>query len=122
MSLDMFGHIDDVFTSTIGTRTAYSGGGYVDGKWTEGIPSLSEHNVNVQPLNMKQIETLQIGGERIKDYRQVWVNDGSIADIAESDTWVFTGVEGSFKTTQLDNRVPFGRNYCKFIAVRIDPS
>lgn len=126
MSLDMFGHIDETFTSSIGTRIARSGGDYVNGRWVEGIETESPHNVNIQPMNMKQIQTLQIGGERIQDYRNVWVNDGLIGEIAESDTWTFIGIEGTFKTTMLDNRAnylePYNRNYCKFVAVRIDPS
>lgn len=119
VSLDMVGHIDDVFTSTVGTRTP-QGGSYVDGKWVASSVAPTTHNVNVQPLNMKQIKALEIGAERIEDYRNVWVNDGAIAEISPSDLWTFAGVNGTFKITQLDNRVSFGRNYCKFVAVRED--
>ena len=119
MSLSMFGHVDDVFTSTVGTRTS-QGGSYVYGKWVASSSAPTTHDVNVQPLNMKQIKTLEIGAERIEDYRNVWVNDGVIAKITPSDLWTFAGIDGTFKVTQLDNRVPFGRNYCKFVAVRED--
>ena len=123
MSLDMFGQIDDVFTSTIGTRTP-SGGSYIDGKWVPAAGAPSPHNVNVQPLNMKQIKALEIGAERVEDYRNVWVNDGLIAEISPSDKWTFSGVDGTFKVTQLDNRANYptgySRNYCKFVAVRED--
>lgn len=120
MSLDMFGHIDQVFTSAIASRTAKSGGGYVDGIWKEGTTVVTTHNANIQPMSMKQIDSLRIGAERVSDYRNVWINDGTAASIRESDTWTFPGVDGEFKTTMLDNRAPFGRNYCKFVAVRID--
>jgi hypothetical protein len=122
MSLSMFGHIDDVFTSSIGTRYTTTGGSYVDGRWVAGTETTSSHNVNIQPLNMKEIRALEIGGERIGDYRKVWVNDGLIGEIAPSDEWTFEGVEGRFKAYQLDNRANFGRNYCKIIVARIDPS
>lgn len=118
--LDMLGHIDDTFESTTSTRTAKTGGEYIDGKWVEGTTNDSPHSINIQPMSMKQIAALQIGGERISDYRNVWVNDGVMAEISEADTWVLDGIDGTFKTTQLDNR-PW-RNYCKFVAVRIDPS
>lgn len=126
MSLDMFGHIDDVFTSTNGTRISKTGGSYVGGKWVGGVETTSPHRVNIQPLNNKEIQALQIGGERIGDYRKVWVNDGLIGEISEADNWTFEGIDGLFKSVQVDNRSnypsAFNRNYCKIIVARIDPS
>jgi hypothetical protein len=122
INLSMFGHIDDVFTSVVGTRITKSGGAYVDGKWVTGVDSSTTHNINVQPLNAKEANHLSIGGDRIKDYRKIYVNDGSASEITEADNWTLPGVDGTFKTFMLDNRVPFGRNYCKIIVARIDPS
>lgn len=118
--LDMAGHIDDVFRSATVTRTSRSGGQYVDGKWVEGVTSQTTHVANIQPLSMKEINQLEIGADRIKDYRKFYINDGSTTEIAEADTWTIPGVDGTFESVQLDNRVPFGRNYCKIISVRKD--
>lgn len=122
ISLDMYGHIDDVFISATVTRTSTTGGAYVNGKWVAGTTSTSPHGVNIQQLNPKEANHLSIGGDRIKDYRKLYVNDGSAGEIIEADTYTIPGVDGTFKTFMLDNRVPFGRNYCKIIISRIDPS
>lgn len=120
MSLDMIGHIDLVFESTGATRTSYSGGGYVDGRYVDGAQTQTSHTVNIQPLNNKEIQTLNIGAERIGDVRKVYVNDGDLYSIAEADTWEFDGVDGVFNSIALDNR-PW-RNYCKIIVSRQDDS
>lgn len=121
-SLDMFGHIDDVFASATVIRTSTTGGAYVNGKWVAGTTSTSSHVANIQPLNAKEANHLSIGGDRIKDYRKLYINDGSAGEIIEADTYTIPGVDGTFKTFMLDNRVPFGRNYCKIVVARIDPS
>lgn len=122
-NLDMGGHIDAVFKSGVGTRSAKSGGDYVKGIWTEGTTEETTHSVNIQPLNQKDINFLQSGGERIADTRKIYVNDGVSPSISEADTWTFTDADGSsisgtFKVYSLDNR-PW-RNYCRFYAVRLD--
>lgn len=117
-TLNMLGHIDSVFKSTDATRIRKVGDSYVDGKYVEGSETTSPHTVNIQPASDKQIDHLERGGERIKDARRVYVNDGDLYSISEADNWTFTGIDGVFKTQMLDNR-PW-RNYCRFIAVRID--
>lgn len=118
VSLDMSGHIDTVFKSVTATRTAKSGGEYTDGIWVAGTETETTHAANVQPLNNKDIDFLTLAGERIRDSRKVYINDGTMASISESDTWTFPNVDGTFKTYSLDNR-PW-RNYCKFYAIRLD--
>lgn len=120
VSLDMSGHIDDVFESATVTRISKSGGARVDGKWVPGVETTSVHRANIQPLSDKEANHLSIGGDRIKDYRKLYINDGSASEIIEADNWTIPGVDGTFKTFMLDNRVPFGRNYCKIIIARID--
>lgn len=122
-SIDMSGHIDDVFQSGTGTRTSKIGGEYVDGIWQEGTPVVTTHKVNIQPLNQEDINFLTLGGERIQDTRKIYVNDGIDANISKNDTWTLidvggNAINGTFKTVSLDNR-PW-RNYCKFYAVRLD--
>lgn len=118
MPIDMGGFIDDVFTSTTATRQNKSLGSYVDGIWVEGTTTTSEHVVNIQPLNGKDINFLQLAGERISDTRKVYVNDGTSAEISEADIFTFSGIDGSFKCFNVDNR-PW-HNYCRFYAVRLD--
>lgn len=122
-SIDMGGHIDDVFQSGVGYRTAKTGGGYANGVWVEGTETTTPHKINIQPLNQKDINFLQQGGERIQDTRKIYVNDGISPSISEADAWAFVDVNGNaidgvFKCVSLDNR-PW-RNYCRFYAVRID--
>ena len=122
-SIDMGGHIDDVFQSGTGFRVAKSGGGYVSGIWEDGTEAVTPHKINIQPLNQKDINFLQLGGERIHDTRKIYVNDGVSPSISEADTWALVDVNGNsingtFKAYSLDNR-PW-RNYCRFYAVRLD--
>ena len=121
-ALDMSGHIDDDFKSTDATRYSKTGGEYVNGRWVAGVETESPHDVNIQPATMKQLDHLSMGGERIIDARQVWINDGDIFSINESDEWTFVGVSGRFKCHTMDNRSQFtnSRNYCKCIVSRID--
>lgn len=115
--LDMDGFIDDTFKSMIGTRTYEAQGSYVNGIWQAGAESTADYDVNLQPLNMKDINFLNEGGERTTDTRKVYVNK-SVSGLANNDKWLFAGVDGTFKCVGLDNR-PW-RNYCKFYAVRLD--
>ena len=122
-SIDMSGHIDDVFQSGTGTRTSSVDGEYVDGIWQEGTPVITTHKINIQPLNQEDINFLTLGGERIQDTRKIYVNDGIDATISDNDTWTFVDINGNaingeFKPVSLDNR--HWINYCKFYAVRLD--
>ena len=122
-SIDMSGHIDDVFQSGTGSRTAKSGGEYVIGKWVAGTETVTTHKINIQPLNQKDINFLTLGGERVQDTRKIHLNDGIDPSISEADTWTLIDVDGNaingtFKVYSLDNR-PW-RNYCRFYAVRLD--
>lgn len=117
MSLDMSGHIDPVFTSIPATRIAKTGGGYgADGIYQPGTETSTSHTVNIQPATDREIETLEKGGERIKDARVLHVNDGIDASISPSDVWQFDGQ--SYKCHDLDNR--YWRNYCRAVVSRID--
>ena len=116
MSLDMRGHIDPVFKSIPATRTATTGGGYVDGIWQDGATVVTSHTVTIQPATDREIETIEKGGERIVDARRVYINDGVDASISQADLWEFAGQV--WKCHKLDNR-PW-RNYCKAIVSRID--
>ncbi len=118
MSLDMNGFIDSTFVSVAAVRTGRAGGGYTDGIWVAGTPTESPHTINLQALSGADRVTLADGAERLVDARVIHVNDGIDYSISEADTWIFTGVDGVFKTVSLDNR-PW-RNYCRAIVSRID--
>ncbi len=118
MSLDMSGFIDSTFESVPAVRTGRTGGGYTEGIWVAGTPTESPHTINLQRPSDKERQVLIDGGERLVDARKIYVNDGIDYSISEADTWVFTGVDGVFKTVSLDNR-PW-RNYCRAIVSRID--
>jgi hypothetical protein len=116
MSLDMTGHIGPVFETDVAVRTSYTSGGYVDGLWVDGSELISSHSVTIQPASDREIETLEKGGDRITDARRIYVNDGLLASVSQSDTWVFQGEK--WKCYKLDNR--HWRNYCKAIVARFD--
>lgn len=116
MTLDMFGHIGDVFKSIPANRIAKTGGAYVNGIWVDGTETSTPHDVTIQPASDKEIAVLSSGSERILDMRRVYVNDGVLASISQADDWVFDGLR--FKTVKLDNR-PW-RNYAKIIVSRYD--
>lgn len=115
MSLSMLGHIDNVFKSVPATHVGKSGG-YVDGVWQEVTSSPVSFQVNIQPLNDKELSFLQQGGERIVDPRKIYVNSGDLNSIQLAGEWVFLGQR--WKIIRTDNR-PW-RNYCRVVVDRYD--
>lgn len=116
-ALDMSGHIDGEFKSVNATRVSDTGQ-RVNGRW---VPSLSDpqpHTVNVQPVSPRRLQYLSQGGRRIVDARSVYVNDGDLYKIQQSDRWEFDGIDGVFEAVEVDNR-PW-RNYCRITVSRID--
>ncbi len=118
MSLDMYGFVDDTFESVQAFRTSKTGGYGVNGRYVGASDIPNPHTVNLQPVSTKDLQSLNIGAERINDVRKIYVNDGDLYSILPSDEWSLTGIEGTFKTVSLDNR-PW-RNYCKAIVSRKD--
>lgn len=114
--LDMAGMIDDTFQSIPATRTAMTGGGYVNGIWVDGVVTTEAHKVTIQSASDREIDFLSQGGERILDLRRIYVNDGDLYKISSADTWNFDGQ--AWKSISLDNR-PW-RNYCKIFVSRLD--
>ena len=115
MSLDMIGHIDDVFESFTAVRVTQSGA-YVNGIWQAGATGRTSHSINAQPATDRQIDNLSSGGERLTDLRRIWINDGTFAEITPADQWEIDGQ--LWKTVQLDNRPR--RNYCRAFISRFD--
>lgn len=114
MSLDMIGHVDNVFLSLVINRIT-KGGSYVNGYWVEDNTSSGSFDANIQPLNDRDIRNLGIGLERVGDVRKLYINN-AVEDISLKDQWSFLNQQ--WKTIMLDNR-PW-RNYCKVVVERID--
>lgn len=113
--LNMRGHIDNVFKSVSATHIGKSGS-YVDGIWTATTSDPVSFTVTIQPLNDKELDFLQRGGQRILDPRKIYVNNGDLDSIALDGEWVFLGQR--WKIIKTDNR-PW-RNYCKVVVDRYD--
>jgi hypothetical protein len=116
MSLNMQGHIDDVFVSVPATRTVDVGGDWVEGIWTPGGPATTDYIVNIQPANDREIDFVQRAGERIFDVRRVYINEGDMQLVDQTGMWSFLSQQ--WKAVKCDNR--WWRNYCKVIVTRID--
>jgi hypothetical protein len=116
MSLLMTGFVDAVFVSVPATRTAMTGGGYVDGIFVPGTLTTSPYVVNIQPVSERELDFLQQGGERIVDPRRIYINDGNMQLIDQTGEWEFLGQR--WKAHRSDNR--YWRDYCKCIVSRID--
>ena len=117
MSLDMQGHIDDVFESFQAVRYAKTGGARdADGVWIPGSETPSPHTITAQPVSDREFVALSNGNERIQDTRKIYVNDGVDASIQEADEWEFDGQR--WRCMQLDLRPR--RNYCKAVVTRLD--
>jgi len=116
----MLGHIDSTFRSISASRVEKTGAYDGDGIWQETTSISSSHSVNIQPLNNRELQNLDIGGERINDVRKIYVNDGDLNNIKPSDLWQFDEGHGVqvYKTIALDCR-PWN-NYCKAIVSRND--
>lgn len=116
--LDMSGHIDDTFESATVTRSYSVNGGRdpLTGLWVDGTTETSSHIATIQPASMREVDSLSQGGERLKDVRHLWINDGTTASVLEADLWEFLGQ--TWRCIGLDNRT--WRNYCKVTVARLD--
>lgn len=122
MGIDMLNHVDGPFVSTVGVRQQVTTG-YADGiptvtanAYLDGNPS---HNVNIQPADDRLIDWLERGGQRVRDARRVWVNDGDLYSISPADDWTFEALPGAvYRSVKLDNR-PW-HNYCRIVVVIYD--
>lgn len=115
MSLDMAGHIDDVFES-VPVTLIYTTGGYVDGIWRAGLPATETYRANVQQLEDKELANLMREGQRILDSRKIYINDGDLALLNLGKDMSLLDEE--WKITERDVRE--WRSYAKLIVVRYD--
>lgn len=122
MSLNMFGHIDSVFVSIPAKQVSQTGGDYdSDGIWVPGAESTTAYTVNIQPLNPRDIDSLQIGGERVKDYRKIYVNNGDFHALSPKAFWEFdANNNGTERYKVISGDIRQWRNYAKIIVCLID--
>ena len=121
-SIDMSGHIDDVFQSGTGTRTSNVDGEYVDGIWRK-EPQSSQLTRLTFSLLTKKISTSSRWAVSVFKTRERFMLTMVLTRLFPRMTlghWLTLVVTRlmAFKPVSLDNR-PW-RNYCKFYAVRLD--
>jgi hypothetical protein len=122
MSLDMLGFIDADFQSIPANQISVAGGDYdSDGIWADGAETVLPYTVNIQSLNDREINNLNIGGERVEDYRKIYVNNGDFHSLSPKAFWEFdannVGVQ-RYKVIKSDIRK--WRRYAKIMVVLID--
>lgn len=93
MSLDMIGHVDNVFLSLVIKRVT-KGGSYVNGYWVEDNAPSGSFDANIQPLNDRDIRNLGIGLERVGDVRKLYINN-AVDDISLNDHWSFSDISST---------------------------
>ena len=122
MSLDMFGIIDNVFASIPANQINITGGTYDgDGVWVPGAETTTAYTVNIQPLNPREIDSLQVGAERIKDYRKIYVNDGDFHALSPNAAWEFNANnKGNERYKVISGDIRVWRSYAKIIVCLID--
>ncbi|WP_277593609.1 hypothetical protein [Pseudomonas chlororaphis] len=116
MSLNMEGHIDDVFVSVAASRTVSVDGQWIEGIWVPGATETKPYIVNIQPASDREVDFIRQGGERITDVRRLYINEGEMHLIDQSGIWSFLSQQ--WKAVKCDNR--YWRNYCKVLVMRID--
>ena len=117
-TLSMSGQIDSVFRSGNSPIVMkVESGSYINGIFVPGAAASYNFNANIQPLNMREIDFLNQGGERVIDPRKVYINNGNLDAVVLGAKWEFFGQK--WKTVKLDNRPH--NSYCKVIVDRIDP-
>lgn len=116
MSLNMEGHIDEVFVSVEASRTVDVDGQWVEGIWVPGTTETNPYIVNIQPASDREVDFIRQGGERITDVRRIYINEGEMQLIDQTGIWTFLSQQ--WKAVKCDNR--WWRNYCKVLVMRID--
>ena len=122
MSLDMSGFIDADFKSIPANQITQTGGYDGDGIWDSGIDSPPiPYDVNVQTLNDRELNNLNIGGERVEDYRKLYINDGDFHALSPKAFWDFDANNvGTQRYKVIKSDIRKWRSYAKITVVLID--
>ena len=121
-SLDMGGFIDADFKSIPANQISQTGGAYDgEGLWVPGAETTTSYIVNIQPLSPREIDSLQIGGERVKDYRRIYINQGDFQALSPKAFWEFdANNKGTERYKVISGDIRQWRNYAKIIVCLID--
>ena len=122
MSLDMGGFIDADFQSIPANQIAITGSAYdANGVWVEGTEATLPYTVNIQHLNPRELQALSLGGERINDYRKIYVNDGDFHALSPLAFWEFNANNvGTQRYKVISSDIRKWRRYAKIMVVLID--
>lgn len=126
--INMFGHVSPPFVTHPACPLNRYSSQIVDYEPVFSLIYSDTFDANIQPLNDREIEFLQIGAERINDFRVVHRNDGLGIQISTDDKLAdillfspYPGVEDAtwWKSINTDYR-PW-HNFCRALVVRLDP-
>lgn len=123
MSIDISDFISDDIGTIPATRFIKSGSRDAQGRWVENADIIDTHEVILQPVTGKELANIGAGGERIQDFRKIYIpiSPDTIGYVDYTDEWEFdvadlTGVR--FISFNIDNRL--NSNYCKCVVARRD--
>ncbi|NMY77693.1 hypothetical protein HBO01_03245 [Pseudomonas rhodesiae] len=128
MGLNMRGHVSGPFITHKGVVLNRYSSAIVDFEPVLAITYTDSFDANVQPVGDKEIEFLQIGAERIDDFRVVHRNDGKGIELSTegklSDILVFAETPDKaaswWKAVNRDYR-PW-HNFCRAVVAKLDPA
>lgn len=75
-------------------------------------------DANVQPLNPREREALEQGGQRLVDARKIYLNSGDIVREFAPNKVVIDGLDGVYDIVSTDIRP--AREYYKMVVARMD--
>ncbi|RIY41952.1 hypothetical protein [Neopusillimonas maritima] len=117
MSLDMTGHIDDVFASTPVIVKAFTAGHRDDfGIWVPGTSIDEVYTATTQPLRDRELDNLLRAGKRILDSRKIYINSGDLEKLKLSNDVEFLGQLWEI----IDSDIRPWRTYAKIVVSRYD--
>lgn len=111
---EMDGEIDNDFTTDEVTHIP-SVGSYENGVWVESGGSQKVVSACIQPLSKRELSFLQNGGERVSDFRKLYVTQ-QIEDLTLMSQFEFFGQR--WKVVEFDARPE--NTYYNIIVARFD--
>lgn len=127
MGLNMMGHVSGPFITHPAVTLERYATRFINHKPAVSLEYTDTFAANIQQATEREIEFLNIGGERINDVRVVHRNDGKgiIVSVGENlaDLLIFSdGIteETYWKSVNTDYR-PW-HNFCRATVVRLDPN
>jgi hypothetical protein len=119
-------NMDDLIDFDFQTHTIkvlQQSGEYVDGTYVVSANTSQSYEGTVQPLNERERQALDQGGQRVIDARKIYINGYNNIEISPADIVVISDIPnnelvGRFKVFATDIRR--ARGYCKIMVGAID--